>query len=67
MTPKIALEIGISKLPTAIPPLPLHAVSTRTPVPHWVVLLVAVIGLWVVIAGGVMAVDALFDRLSWAE
>jgi hypothetical protein len=67
MTSQIPVEIGVSELPTAIRLIPLHAGSTQTPVPHWVVLIVAVLGLWVVIAGGVIAIDSLFDRLSWVE
>lgn len=67
MTPQIAVEIGVSEHSTAIHLLPLHAVSSQTPVPHWVVLIAAVLGLWVVIAGGVMAIDGLFDRLSRTE
>ncbi|WP_231186660.1 hypothetical protein [Haladaptatus sp. DYF46] len=67
MTSQIPVEIGVSELPIAIRPIPLHAVSSQTPVPHWVVLIVAVLGLWVVIAGGVMAIDGLFDRLSWVK
>ena len=67
MTSQISVEIVVSELPIAIRPVPLHAVSSPTPVPHWVVLIVAVLGLWVVIAGGVMAIDGLFDRLSWVE
>jgi hypothetical protein len=40
-----------------------HAGAT-TPVPHWVVLLAGVIGLWVLIGGGVVVVDGLLARLS---
>lgn len=40
-----------------------HA-GTATSVPHWVVLLVGVAGLWVVIGGGVIVVDGLLARLS---
>ncbi|MGA9402453.1 hypothetical protein [Haladaptatus sp.] len=50
-------------------PIPLHAVpsSPPTPVPHWAVLMVAVPLLWVVIAGGVLLVDTMFERLSRIE
>ena len=41
-----------------------HAGARPTPVPHWVVLLVGVVGLWVVICGGVIAVESLLTRLS---
>ncbi|MFH5801225.1 hypothetical protein [Haladaptatus sp. CMAA 1911] len=67
MTYQIPVEIGLSELPIAIRPVPLHAVSSQTPVPHWVVLIVAVLGVWVVIAAGVVVLDGLFDRLSWTE
>lgn len=40
-----------------------HAGARPTPVPHWVVLLVGVVGLWVVIGGGVLAVERLLARL----
>jgi hypothetical protein len=67
MASQIAVEIGVSAHPSAIHLLPLHAVSSPTPVPHWVVLIVVVLGLWVVIAGGVFIIDGLFERLSWTE
>jgi hypothetical protein len=41
-----------------------HAAGRPTPVPHWAVLIVGVLGLWVVVAGGVAAVDGFFDALS---
>ncbi|EFW91376.1 hypothetical protein ZOD2009_14756 [Haladaptatus paucihalophilus DX253] len=50
---------------TLSPFIPLHPGSPPTPVPHWVVLIAAVLVLWVVIAGGVVVIDRLFDRLPW--
>lgn len=44
--------------------VPLHGMSSSEPVPHWVVLFVAVLGLWVVMAGGVLLIDGVFDRIS---
>ena len=41
-----------------------HAGARPTPVPHWAVLIVSVLGLWVAVAGGVVAVDGFFDALS---
>jgi hypothetical protein len=46
-----------------LPPVVAHAGAT-TPVPHWVVLLVGVAGLWVVIGGGVVVMDRLLARFS---
>ncbi|WP_160135095.1 hypothetical protein [Halococcus salsus] len=34
-----------------------HAGARPTPVPHWAVLIVGVLGIWVAIAGGVAALD----------
>lgn len=39
-----------------------HAGAQPTPVPHWVVLLAGVIGLWVAIGSGVIVVDRF---LAW--
>lgn len=41
-----------------------HAGTHSTPVPHWVALLVGVVGLWVAIGGGVVVVERLLARLS---
>lgn len=41
-----------------------HAGTRPTPVPHWVVLLVGVIGLWATIGGGVVVVEWFFVRFS---
>ena len=46
-----------------ISPIPLHGWTASTPVPHWVALIVAVLGLWLVIGGGVLVVDRLLSRL----
>ena len=40
-----------------------HAGAQTTPVPHWAVLLVGVVGLWVVIGGGVIVTERLLARL----
>ena len=50
-------------------PIPLHAVSSTasTPVPHWVVLLVAVPVLLMVIAGGVVVIDRTFEWAAGTE
>lgn len=40
---------------------PLHGAAS-TPVPHWVVLLVAVPALWLVVAGCVLLADRLLGR-----
>ncbi|ELZ31646.1 hypothetical protein C474_08232 [Halogeometricum pallidum JCM 14848] len=53
-----------------VAPAPLHggaAAPASTPVPHWSVLLVAVIGLWVAIAAGVLACDRVLARLGATE
>jgi len=42
----------------------LHAGPQATPVPHWVVLLVAVPSLWVLVGGGVLLADRLLRRVS---
>ncbi|WP_248905331.1 hypothetical protein [Halocatena marina] len=43
--------------------VPLHGRVSSPPVPHWVVLIIAVLGLWLIIGGGVLLVDRLLDRL----
>lgn len=43
--------------------VPLHGRGSSLPLPHWVVLIAAVLGLWLVIGGGVLLVDRLLDRL----
>ena len=43
---------------------PVHGVPSAQPIPHWLVLLVAVPALWLCIAGAVLVVDGLFD---WIE
>lgn len=57
--PHTDLLIGI------VSPLgPLHGATAPAPVPHWVVLLVAVPALWMFISGAVLAADRLLDRLG---
>lgn len=49
---------------------PLHggaAAPASMPIPHWSVLLVAVLGLWVAIAAGVLACDRVLARLGVTE
>jgi len=41
-----------------------HAGAGTMPVPHWVVLIIGVVFLWVVIGGGVVALDGLLVRFS---
>jgi len=48
-------------------PAPLHAAPVGAPVPGWVVLLGAVLGMWATIAFGVAAIDRLLGRLSDVE
>jgi len=43
----------------------LRGASTSIPVPHWVVLLVAVPALWLAIGGAVIAVGRLLARVGW--
>ncbi|SFH06363.1 hypothetical protein SAMN04488063_0060 [Halopelagius inordinatus] len=43
---------------------PLHGTAAPGPVPHWVVLLVAVPALWLFIGGAVLAADRLLGRLG---
>jgi hypothetical protein len=43
----------------------LHGASASVPVPHWVVLLVAVPALWLAISGTVVVVDRLLARIGW--
>ena len=43
---------------------PLHGAPPGQPVPHWVVLLVAVPALWLCIGGAVLVVKRLFDRIE---
>lgn len=38
--------------------------SPSTPVPHWLVLIVAVLGLWMVIGGEVMIGDRLLELMD---
>lgn len=54
-------------LPPA-PVAPLHgAASASTPIPHSLTLVVAVLGLWAVIAAGVAVGDRLLARLGATE
>ncbi|MDS0295193.1 hypothetical protein [Halogeometricum luteum] len=56
-------------LSALVVPAPLHggaAAPASTPIPHWSVLLVAVLGLWVVIAAGVLVCDRLLARAGAA-
>lgn len=46
----------------ALPFVVLHGTASP-PVPHWLVLLVAVLGLWVVIGLGVRVGDRLLERV----
>ncbi|WP_164974650.1 hypothetical protein [Halegenticoccus tardaugens] len=39
-----------------------HAGSSGSPLPHWLALLVAVVALWMLIGGGVVAADAFLSR-----
>ena len=41
-----------------------HGGTRPTPVPHWVVLIIGVIGLWVIIGGGVVVLEWLLARRS---
>jgi hypothetical protein len=46
---------------------PLHGgagAPASTPIPHWSALLVAVLGLWVAIAAGVLVCDRLLARVG---
>jgi hypothetical protein len=43
---------------------PLHGALSGQPVPHWVVLLVAVPALWLCIGGAVLVIDGLFDWIG---
>lgn len=43
---------------------PLHGGPPSVPLPSWFVLFVAVLGLWAVIAAGVLVGDALFERFG---
>ena len=43
----------------------LRGASTSIPVPHWVVLLVAVPALWLATGGAVIAVGRLLARVGW--
>ena len=54
-----AVDAGLSFAAT-----PAHGVASAQPVPHWLVLLVAVPTLWLSIGGAVVAVDRLCD---WIE
>ncbi len=42
--------------------VPLHGVAS-TPVPHWLILIVAVLGMWLVIGLGVAVGDRLLERI----
>ncbi|WP_135305877.1 hypothetical protein [Haloarcula amylovorans] len=46
---------------------PLHIGPTTTPVPGWLVLFAAVLGLWAAIAAGVVLGDKLLVRLGETE
>ena len=71
MTPVLAptaLSVAAS-LAALVAPAPLHggaAAPASTPIPHWSVLLVAVLGLWVAIAAGVLVCDRLLARVGAA-
>lgn len=55
-------------VPLVVPlPTSLHAAPVGAPVPGWVVLLGAVLGMWATIALGVAAIDRLLGRLSDVE
>ncbi|WP_435080022.1 hypothetical protein [Halococcus sp. AFM35] len=41
-----------------------HAGTRPTPVPHWIVLIIGVIGLWVIIGGGLVVLEWLLARRS---
>jgi hypothetical protein len=47
--------------------IPLHGGPAPSPVPHWAVLLAVVPGLWLVIGGGVLAINRLLRRLESEE
>lgn len=54
-------------LPALVPALPdslLHGAASPVPVPHWVVLLVAVPLLWLLVGGVVLAIDRVLGRLE---
>lgn len=44
-------------------PIPLHGWNTTTPVPHWLVLIGSVLGLWFVIGVGVALTDRFLGRV----
>lgn len=48
-----------------LPFVALHGAST--PVPHWLVLIVAVLGLWIIIGGGVMIGDGIIEWIGWMK
>ena len=71
MTPVLApASLSAFVAPAALAaPAPLHggaAAPASTPIPHWSVLLVAVLGLWVAIAAGVLVCDRLLARVGAA-
>ena len=42
----------------------LHAGRSALPVGHWAVLIASVLGLWLLVGGGTLALDRAFDRLG---
>ncbi|MDS0300376.1 hypothetical protein NDI76_16640 [Halogeometricum sp. S1BR25-6] len=69
MTPVLPLAALSTSVAHAalVAPVPLHGgagAPASTPIPHWSALLVAVLGLWVVIAAGVLVCDRLLARVG---
>ena len=52
----LPLSLWLSNAPLTTE-LVAHAAARPTPVPHWAVLVVGVLGLWIAIAGGVAVLD----------
>lgn len=68
------MTLAVSSAPPApetpavavLPAAPLHG-AAATPIPHWLALTVAVLGLWVAVAAAVLVCDGLLARLGAAE
>ncbi|WP_372910917.1 hypothetical protein [Salinigranum sp.] len=56
LTPSVPPFVGL-----LLRPVLLHGTVPSTPVPHWVVLLVAVPSLWLLVGGTVLVVDRLLE------
>lgn len=58
------VELPVGQLAVGLALVPLHGAPSTAPVPSWLVLVGATLGLWVVIACGVVAAEGLLAALE---